>query len=276
MMGVRGKVERFASGHPVFTRESFRTTLFPDQPVSSADALLRYHTASGRFRHVAPGVYAVVPSHLNHMSFQPDRTLVASMIRPDGIIAFHSALEIHGLAYSDSGETQVLSHGRPGVVRTDVGDVRFVAHAASLRRQHAERDGVVTIDRRGLDVAVTGLERTIVDCLEHPDYAGGVEELAHALNTVEAIDTVLLVDLVLRRQSRVLTGLAGWWLESRMDALIVDPVLLDRLRAMAPTSMRPTLGAKPGEGHAVPSWKVMIPERVANPRFEDLPDELAF
>ncbi|MCG7392906.1 transcriptional regulator [Microvirga sp. ACRRW] len=276
MVGSKGKVERFAAAHPVFTREMFRSDLFPEQPLSSADSLLRYHTASGRFKHVAPGVYAVVPAHLRHMSFQPDRYLVASMIRADGVIAFHSALDLHGLAYSDASEILVLSHSRPGAVKTEIGTVRFVMYPAALRRQHSERDGVTTLDRRGLDVAITGLERTLVDCLEYPDYAGGIEELAHALNAVEAIDSEFLVEMTLRRRSRVLAGMVGWWLETRSQDFLVDPRLLDRLRAEMPSSMRPVLGTSAENGYAVPSWRILLPELIANPRFEDVPQGPAF
>ena len=141
MLAEKGKVERFLSSHPVFTRREFRETVSPDQPLSSADSLLKYHVSTGRVRHAAPGVYAAVPPHLNPKTFQPDRLLVASRIRDDGILAFHTALELHGLAYSESAETQLLSKGRPGELKTGVGTVRFVAQPAAVRRSNAELDG---------------------------------------------------------------------------------------------------------------------------------------
>lgn len=270
MLGSRKKVERFAAARPVFTRETFRRELFADGPLSSADSLLRYHVSTGRFRHVAPGVYAVVPAHLDPAGFLPDRLLVASMVRTDGVIGYHAALEVHGLAYSESDEIHVLSHGRPGIVETDVGVIRFVLPPASLRRNDLDRGGVVTMDRRGLDLPITGVERTIVDALERPSYAGGIEELAHALWTVEFVRTQVLVDLVMARGNRVLNAIAGWWLDARKDDLSIDPAQIDRLRGCIPTGMTAALGASPGDGTPEASWKVWLPDAIARPSFEGL------
>ena len=48
--------------------------------------------------------------------------------------------------------------------------------------------GVEARDRVGLDVAVTGLERTLVDLFDRPHLGGGVEEVWKSLATVEFFD----------------------------------------------------------------------------------------
>jgi len=275
VVGPKGKVERFVSSHPVFTRDEFRETVSPDQPLSSSDSLLKYHVSTGRIRRAAPGVYAAVPPHLNPKTFRPDRLLVASRIRADGVLAFHTALELHGLAYSENAETQLLSAGRPGTLKTSVGNVRFVAQPAALRRSGAELIGTQVMDRRGLDVRATTLERTLLDCVERPDLAGGTEELGHALQTVQALDTQSLLELVRTRENQTAAAILGCWLESRRDDLFVDEGVLQQFKQLAPSSSRPVLGATVQTGEAHPDWNVVLPKEFLHPSFEGQPQGMS-
>ena len=45
-------------------------------------------------------------------------------------------------------------------------------------------DGVVVVDRIGLEVRVTTIERAIADLFDRYDLAGGAEELFNSLNLV--------------------------------------------------------------------------------------------
>ena len=269
MLGQKGKVERFLSSHPVFTRAEFRETVSPGQPLSSADSLLQYHASSGRIRHVAPGVYAAVPPHLNTSTFFPDRILVASRVRKDGVVAYHTALELHGLAYSENPHTQMLSSGRPGEVKTLVGAVRFVAQPIALRRRSLQMSGTFKMDRRGLNVLATGIERTLVDCIERPDLTGGVEELSNALQGARAFDVEMFVEFALARENQTLVGVCGAWLESRKEDLFVEERQLDVLKKNAPPSMRLALGADT-QGQAHGGWNVVLPSEFLQPPFEGM------
>lgn len=271
--GRKGKVERFLSTHPVFNRAEFRERVSPGQPLSSADSLLRYHAASRRIRHVAPGVYAAVPPHLDPANFHPDRIMVASRIRADGVLAYHTALELHGLAYSESSQTQLLSRGRPGEVKTLVGPVRFIAQPVALRRRSEEMTGTIKIDRRGLDVVATGVERTLVDCIERPDLTGGVEELANALHGVKAFDVHRFAEFALARENQTLVGVCGAWLESRKEELFVDGGVLNELKRGAPPTPRPALGSN-AQGKAAEGWNVVLPSDFLEPSFEGMSPEM--
>ena len=269
MFGVRGKVAVFASANPVFTRQSWRSTLFPGQPLSSADSLLAHHVSAGTFIRAAAGVYASVPAHLSADSFVPDRDLVASMIRDDGVISHHTALEFHGLSYSEGAEAILTSAGRPGIYNTRVGVVRFVLEPAALRGLPVDRLGVEVFDRRGLKVKVTNVERTIVDCIERPALAGGLEEVSYALQNIQVVDARKVVALVADRQNKSLAGVVGWWLEKNQERLMIHQTHLDQMLSMAPRTLHPVLGAKGDEGVVDRRWNVQIPEIIVSPEFED-------
>jgi len=281
--------EKFVSEHPVFTRQRFRADFVThhgdhdgktrDDLVKAADDVIEYQSRVGRILPCGSSVYAAVPAHLIGSDFTPDRYLVAALAREDGILAYHSALELHGLAYSDSNEVQVLSSARPGLLETRAGNVRFVK-VPVLERESGTMDGVTTFDRTGIHVRVTTLERTVLDCLERPDLAGGVEELEHALSGITSIKLRPLLAMVERRENHTLAGLVGWWLESRQDDLglrreSVDQALA-RLDQLAPSKPRPYAGAERTEDTLVKRWGLWLPPGLTDPAFEDNSDRMGF
>ncbi|WP_050399865.1 hypothetical protein [Bradyrhizobium embrapense] len=133
--------------------------------------------------------------------------------------------------------------------------------------------GTVTTDRRGLDVLATGVERTLVDCIERPDLTGGVEELANALHSVKAFDVGKFAEFALGRDNRTLVGVCGAWLESRKDDLFVDKQVLSELKRAAPPVPRPALGSD-GKGQAKEGWNVVLPSDFLNPSFEGMSPEM--
>ncbi|MFT3940282.1 hypothetical protein [Rhodopseudomonas sp.] len=133
--------------------------------------------------------------------------------------------------------------------------------------------GTITMDRRGLDVLATGVERTLVDCIERPDLTGGVEELASALQSAKAFDVDKFAKLALVRENRTLVGVCGAWLESRRDDLFVDAHILDELKRAAPPVPRPALGSD-AQGPNTEGWNVILPADFVNPSFEGMSPEM--
>lgn len=254
----------FFSAHPVFSRREFQVSRGTSE--DSSNDLLTYYVRKDRLKLYAPGVFAVIPPHIGPRHV-PDRYLVAAKVRDTAIIAYHSALELHALAYSEGAETQLISDQRPGALETEVGRIRFVRSSDMPTDEEIE-----VMDREGLEVRTTTLERTIVDCFERPDLAGGLEEIAHALSAVTYVDPDAIVAMVERRQNRTLAGVVGWWLDSRSEDLMVREDVLLRLESLAPrSSPRVYAGAERGAPsvHAR-RWGVWLPAELATPRFEDL------
>jgi len=66
-----------------------------------------------------------------------------------------------------------------------------------LKEKHLENFGVTRIERVGIDVRVTGYERTLVDVLDRPEFAGGWEEIWRSLEAVEFFDLDRVVEYTL-------------------------------------------------------------------------------
>ncbi len=255
----------FFSDAPVFDRADYARAVGRAPSDKVVSSMLAQHLKAGNIRRVARGVFASVPKHANADTWTVDRFLAASRLRPGGVIAYHSALELQGYAYSESFDLQVVAPGQPGVLAADGFTCRFIKAPAPF----GEAD-LTTVDRHGQSVPVTTVECAIADLFDRPDLAGGADELISSLDLVGRLDPDRLIARLAALRNATAAGAAGWWLESRREQLDVPVAALDRLQALAPKQNRYALGAAAGSGRLAPKWRVILPEAVLNPAFEGL------
>ena len=148
------------------------------QSKRSADSALLEYLKRGLIVHIKRGLYAVV----NPATGQPyaGRYEIATKIAEDAYVAYHSALEYHGVAnqvfntvYFCSG-AEVRPFEREGVLYN------------RLRLSKA-LGGILTTELYAA-VRVTDLERSVVDCIDRLDLAGGIEEVLTAVNSCAYLD----------------------------------------------------------------------------------------
>lgn len=256
----------FFSAKPVFDRAEYAKAVGRRPGDKVVTAMLAQHLHAGNIRRIARGVFASVPKHADADKWVVDRFLAASRLRRDGVIAYHSALELHGCAYTDGQEVQVISSGEPGAFEA----ADFVCRFVKPPRGFAAPDGVTTVDRLGLEVKVTAIERTIADLFDRYDLAGGPEELFNSLDLVVRVDAATLVRYARALGNAAAAGALGYWLEREQARLGMPDAALAELRTLAPAHSRYALGAKPGEGRAAAGWKVILPAEVIEHKFEGL------
>lgn len=255
----------FFSATPVFTREEYARAVGRASADKTVTAMLAQHTKAGNIKRIARGVYASVPKHADSRTWRGDRFLAASKLRANAVIAYHSALELHGYAYSSEFDVQVISPGEPGLFETTDFTCRFVRAAAPLGP-----DSIITFDRVGQPVRATSLERTVADLFDRSDLAGGVEELFNSLGLIGRLDVDRLATHLAANGNATAAGVAGWWLERRREALRVPDAALEAIRSLAPRHARYALGAAAGEGRAATGWGVILPRSIADQSFEGL------
>ncbi|MDD2676485.1 MAG: hypothetical protein PHP75_03325 [Methylacidiphilaceae bacterium] len=126
------------------------------------------------------------------------------------------------------------------------------------------------IDRQGVPVRLTAIERTVVDVLHRSEIAGGTEEVLQSLELVRYLDPEKIADYVELLDNRSLASVSGWWLEKRQSALGVTNDVLARLRARLPRSKHYALGAKPGRALLVEPWRILLPPQALDAAFEGI------
>ncbi len=256
----------FFSANPVFRRAEYATAVGrrPDDKIVTA--MLTQHLQAGNIRRIARGVFASVPKHADAATWSVDRFLAASRLRHCATIAYHSALELHGYAYTEWHDVQVIAEGEPGLFEAAGFACRFVR----APRGFAPPDGVMVVDRLGQEVRVTTIERTIADLFDRYDLAGDAEELFNSLDLVVRIDALALVRYVRALCKATTAGAMGFWLEREHKRLGVPDVALEELRTLMPAQPRYVLGTKSGEGKTARDWNAILPVDILERRFEGL------
>ena len=256
----------FFSAHPVFRRAEYAAAVGRRRQDKVVTAMLTQHLQAGNIRRIARGVFASVPKHADAMNWPVDRFLAASRLRRGGVIAYHSALELHGCAYTERYDVQIIARGEPGMFEAAGVTCRFVKPP----RGFAPPDGVTAIDRLGQEVRVTTIERTIADLFDRHALAGAAEELFNSLDLVARVDAEALVRYARALGKATAAGALGFWLERWQKRLGVPDATLEELRMLMPSQARYALGAKPGEGRTAKGWNVFLPIDVVERRFEGL------
>ncbi|MBM4105376.1 MAG: transcriptional regulator [Phycisphaerae bacterium] len=259
----------FLARHPVFTGDELAQ--FHERrgsgTLGTLRVLLSRQRARGRVLSVRRGVYAVVPLGMDSESAPVDPYLVASRLARDSVLAYHTALELHGHAQSAFTRYQFLTRtaARACTFRSAVFQPVRVPRA--LAGRGGDRIGVQTMDRMGLDLRVTTLERTCVDALDRPDLCGGWEEVVRSLESVPSLDLEAVVAYALRLRSATLAAKVGWFLELNAKRLDVPERAIRRLRSRAPKS-RQYLDRGSRRGHRLASgWNLMLPTPLAERRW---------
>ncbi len=264
-------VQHFFAGHPVFTNGEFALVhgrTGSRNPATLRVLLARQH-ARGRVLSVRRGIYVVVPIGVDPASAPVDPYLIASKLAPDSVLGYHTALELHGHAHSVFERFQFLTRtsARACAFRSLV--FQPVREPRSLASRGANRVGVQRMDRMGLDLLVTTLERTCVDALDRPDLCGGWEEVFRSLESVPYLDLDALVAYALKLRSATVAAKVGWFLELNAKRLDVDGRVLRRLRSRAPKSKQ-YLDRRSKRGHRLVSgWNLMVPTVLAERRWRD-------
>jgi predicted transcriptional regulator of viral defense system len=260
---------------PVFRRDEFAEAFGRQTGDRAVTDLLKYHLRAGNIRRIARGVFASVPK-----GFAPkgtpatptvDRFLAASRLRIGAVIAYRSALELHGYGHPPTGanEVQLIAGGEPGLLETADFACRFVSPPS----HHSLGEGVTAIDRQGLAVSVTTLERTLVDLFDRYDLAGDAEDFFRSLDVVaereEPLDMEALVDFARQLNNASAAAALGYWLDRERNRFGVKSAAVLDLRSLAPRHPRYALGATPGRGLAATGWNVILPADIVKRYYDD-------
>lgn len=191
-----------------------------------------------------------------------DPYLLAGKMTTDAILAYHTALEFHGRAYSVYQRFFYLTEKKSLPLTFRSYEFRCVLLPQSLRAKRQERFGVIERERVGISIQVTSLERTLVDLLDRPDLGGSWEEIWRSLESVEFFDLEKVVQYAFLLGNATTIAKVGFFLEQHRDELVVDEVHLLALRNNRPRSPHYMARRDRKSGHLVTNWNLVVPTEV--------------
>jgi predicted transcriptional regulator of viral defense system len=157
---------------------------------------------------IAKGQYQLLSAKTGLDPFpMGDKFVLACQAFPDGFIAYGSAAEHHGLSLQVFNSVIIANTERSGM--RDIGrlSVQLVKVAPTNYL------GFQSLNR-GPSVKVATLERTLIDCVDRPDLAGGISDLVELLERgKKRADIEKVIDLLGSYSSKSLIKKVGFLLE---------------------------------------------------------------
>lgn len=155
---------------------------------------------SGKLLHPRRGLYvAVPPVKINDNSFQPDRYLIASKLQDPYYLGYHTALEVHGVAYSDYNEVYIVVSPDKKFRKFEFKDITYRPVYSSYLTE-----GLQEIEHRNQKVVISSPSRTFIDCIDRPDYSGGWEECLKSLESLTGVKVKDLKNILEAREKDIL------------------------------------------------------------------------
>lgn len=191
--------------------EAFK--VLPESKESAVKELLSDMTKRGLLMRLKESVYYIIPYEANAETFMPDWHLIAEHLVNDvkHYIGYYSALQIHNLITQPSLKEQIVvsKQIRPSEIKIKNIPFQFIYH----NDKHFFGAKKIWIDDFN-KVLCSDLEKTFIDCLFKPDYAGGIVEIAKAIYmSKEKIKYNQLYEYAIQFNSQAVIKRLGFLLE---------------------------------------------------------------
>ena len=260
----------FFDSHPVFSFEEISSFHLSQGSNSrqTLKSLLAYHQKQGRIQKVRRGLYAVVGPGRNGKSIS-DPFLLAGKMTKDAILAYHTAMEFHGRAYSVFWKLYYLTEHKSQPVKFGSNEFQCVLYPRSLVEKGMTGYGVLKSERQGVELRVTSLERTLVDMLARPVISGSWEEIWRSLESVEFFDLDKVVEYALLLENSTIAARVGFFLDQHREKLFVEDHHLKLLQEHRPAKPHYMERSNRKGGRLMQAWNLVVPTEILERSWEE-------
>lgn len=214
--------------------------------------LIHYYVQNGKLKRIRRGLYCVIED----ASASPNPYAIAARITRPYYLAYHSALELHGVAYSAARYVYVASAKIFPKFRFE--EVEY------FRLHPLNGDLKTGIEERLIEntkVRTSDHERTIIDCLDRIGYAGGVEEAIKSLRNFPSVDVEKILAYLAVFKRKILYAKTGWLLELMQTEWHISEA---SLRACEKKVSKRPMYLMPGSAKVIhqPRWNLLLPANI--------------
>lgn len=122
------------------------------------------------------------------------------------------------------------------------------------------QEGIIQLGTNG-NIRVTDIERTIVDCIDRLDLAGGYEELIYNLELIDEVDESKILHYLSLHDKQVIYQKTGFILSSFKEQMKLSKEFFDICSAKTGKSIR-YLTDKYESKTYIPKWKIYAPQYI--------------
>ena len=198
------------------------------------------------------GVYMIAPLEAGELGAQSHTVhgfvLASHLVKPY-YVSHWSALNYHGLTEQTPPAVYVASTKPRN--RRKILDTEFVFVKVAERKMF----GVTEVKIEGTPVNISTPEKTVVDCLDHPEHCGGIEEVASAIYFEhQSLDFNEVASMAKQMRNGAILKRLGYLLETlklESDSEILGNPKLSKGYARLDTK-------RPGEGRINERWRIIV------------------
>jgi len=166
------------TGHQIISVDDIETTL--EVPPNTAREIASRLTEKGWLDRLFPGTYLIIPLTAGEEAvYTTHEYLIAAHVAEPMYIGYYSALSHHGLTEQVPRTVYVVTPTR--AQSQEIHGVPYRVTTVTERKFF----GFEPTSIEGTTVQVSDLEKTLVDCADHPEFCGGLRELATGMRTAD-------------------------------------------------------------------------------------------
>lgn len=177
---------------------------------------------------------------------------IGSHLSESSYISYHTALEFHGLAHQPFNVVFVSSLSRFNPFDFDDADYIYC-------RQIANDIGGIMTPKGNSFVRVTDMERTLLDCFDRIDRAGGIEELLHCMESIVMLNEEKLASYLEGFDKAFLYQKTGYLLERIKEQTHISDSFLELCREKGTKSVK-WLTNNDESDTFVNRWRLYVPK----------------
>lgn len=217
--------------------------------VKQLDNWISKQLKSKKIKKVRNGLYVLVDSagYVFSSKFE-----IASKISKDSYVAYHSALEYYGVANQVFSDVIVCS-----TTRFNSFEFEDVEYINKVNKNYTEVIDIVTAG-----VRVSSLERTIIDCIDNINLAGGIEEILNALEQTKVLSEEKLLNVLNSYNQVLLYQKVGYILEHFQEQLNISKDFFNICRSKQTNQIKYFLQDEYKDIEFNSTWKLMAPKNL--------------
>lgn len=261
-------IRKFLYTHSIFRFDEFKDWKLKQGSLKAASlhSSINYYISKGILKRLRRELFSVIPPNETSDTVSFDPYLIAGKVTSDCVLAYHTALELHGVAYSSFEQFTFLTSQK---VKPFEIDGQWFQPVLIPNNAAIANIGIQDINRQGMTIKITNLSRTYVDIIDRPDLCGGWEEVCRSINSIATLNTEELLNYCLTKNNSTLIAKIGYFLEQREGVFSVSNDILEQLQKRRPLSTQ-YMGDRKKEKHKfIKKWNLMVPISVLQQSWDE-------